>query len=468
VNSRRTKIILAVVLVVALFGGVGSLIFGSSSGRTHVVGYFDNANGIFVGDAVVILGVAVGKIDKIEPQPDRVKISFWYDDKYKVPADAKAVVLSPSLVTVRALQLTPAYTGGSALANGAVLPLARTAVPVEWDDLRGQLEKLTEILQPTQPGGVSTLGEFVNTAAANLRGQGTDIRDAVLKLSQTVSALADHSGDLYGTFKNLAALVSALHDSGALLRRLNQNLASVSGALDSEPNAVREWATSLNEILTKAKSFLDDNRESLGVSSDKLAELTTALVQSLDDIKQLLHVAPNVFQNVLNIYNPAQQSFTGAIALQNFTSTVQFLCSGVQAASRLGAERSAKLCVQYLAPIFKNRQYNYLPLGFNPFVGTMARPNEVTYSEDFLRPDYIPPSGPPPTEAFRTVPPPAGPLPPANEIFNYFGNGMVNTNAPFIPPKPANPLPEDPVSGLRSMMLPDMVANMGDVAGGGH
>ena len=58
----------------------------------------------------MILGVPVGKIEKIEPQPNRVKITFWIDNKYKVPADANAAILSPSLVTPRAIQLTPAYT----------------------------------------------------------------------------------------------------------------------------------------------------------------------------------------------------------------------------------------------------------------------------------------------------------------------------------------------------------------------
>ena len=212
-------------------------------------------------------------------------------------------------------------------------------------------------------------------------------------------------------------------------------------------------------------SFVEDNRESLGTTSDKLASVTHALVASLDDIKQALHIGPNVLQNVPNIYQPAQVANTGALALQNFSNTVQFLCSAVQAASRLGAAESAKLCVQYLAPIIKNRQFNFLPLGLNPFVGASARPNEVTYSEDWLRPDYIPPPGPPPTEAFRTVPPPPnGPLPPANEIYNYFGNGMINTNAPYVPAKPANPLPRDPATGLRSMMLP---GSLGDI-GGGH
>ena len=49
------------------------------------------ATACYAGDDVRILGVPVGKIDKIEPQPQRAKITFWVDDKYKVPADAKAV-----------------------------------------------------------------------------------------------------------------------------------------------------------------------------------------------------------------------------------------------------------------------------------------------------------------------------------------------------------------------------------------
>ncbi len=104
--------------------------------RTNVVAYFENSNGIYVGDDVRILGVPVGRITSIEPQPERVKISFWYDDKYDVPADAKAAILSPTLVTARAIQLTPVYTTGPVMKDDAVIPRERTAVPVEWDEVR--------------------------------------------------------------------------------------------------------------------------------------------------------------------------------------------------------------------------------------------------------------------------------------------------------------------------------------------
>jgi phospholipid/cholesterol/gamma-HCH transport system substrate-binding protein len=435
------------------------------AGHTTVIGYFDNANGTYPGDNVVILGVPVGRIEKIEPQPDRVKISFFYDDRYKVPADAKAVILSPSLVTPRTIQLTPAYTGGPVLENNAVIPRERTAVPVEYDDLREQLEKLTRTLQPTEPGGVSTLGSLVNTAADNLRGEGSDVRDAVFNLSEAVSALGDHSDDLWGTFKNLGILVSALRDSSGLLRQLNQNLAAVTGLLAIDPNEVGNAVANLNAAVGDLASFLDENREALGTTSEKLAPISQALAESIPDIKQTLHSAPTPFQNFINIYQPTQGAFTGILAFNNFASTIQFLCGAVQAASRLGAKQSAKLCVQYLAPIIKNRQFNFPPLGINPFVGEMARANEVTYSEDWLRPDYIPPSGPPMSpeeqEAAAIAPPPNGPLPPANRVFNFYGepadpyHGQNTGKAPgdkccgpYVPARPENPIPTDPATGL--------------------
>jgi phospholipid/cholesterol/gamma-HCH transport system substrate-binding protein len=406
-TSRRARIGLAAALVLVLIAGVVVALRSTANiNRTNAIAYFDNSNGIFVGDEVRILGVPVGEIDKIEPQPGRVKISFWFGAEYKVPADAKAVILSPSLVTSRAIQLTPAYTEGLTMANDTVIPQDRTAVPVEWDDFRQQLQKLTETLQPTEPGGVSTLGAFVRTTADNLRGQGTNIRDAVIKLSQAFSALGDHSKDVFGTVKNLSILVSALQDSTDLMRQLNQNLASVTGLLANDPNEVGNAVSDLNAVVGDVQSFVADNKETLGTTSDKLASVTTALNQSLDDIKQTLHIAPTTFQNFLNIYQPAQGALTGALAINNFANPISFLCGAVQAASRLGAEQSAKLCAQYLAPIIKNRQYNFPPLGENLFVGTQARPNEVTYSEDWMRPDYVPPQPPPPANASAPSDPP--------------------------------------------------------------
>ncbi|WP_370501052.1 MCE family protein [Mycolicibacterium sp. jd] len=419
-QSRKLRIGLGIALAVALVGGsviaVRSLMQFT---RTHVVAYFENSNGLYLGDEVRILGVPVGAIDGIEPQPERVKVTFWVDDDYKVPADVQAAILSPQLVTARAIQLTPPYTSGPVLEDGAVIPQDRTAVPVEWDDLRTQLEKLTDALQPTEPGGVSTLGALINTSADNLRGEGANIRNSVIKMSQAFSILGDHSDDMFSSIKNLSVVVSALQDSSDLMAQLNANLAAVTGSLADDPDEVGNAIRDLNDVVGDTTQFIRDNREALGTTTDKLSSISGAIHDSLPDIKQTLHMGPTAFQNFANIFQPTQSSVTGALALNNFANPISFLCGAIQAASRLNYEQSAKLCVQYLAPIFKNRQYNFPPIGINPVVGTGARPNELTYSEDWLRPDYQPP---PPDSSVSAVtssdsrlpaeaPPPAPALP---------------------------------------------------------
>ncbi|MGB8390878.1 MCE family protein, partial [Mycobacterium sp.] len=354
---RVTAISLVGTLAVASFL-VGTKLWKDVEKNTYSA-YFAESNGLFVGDEIRILGVAVGVVDKIEPQPTDSKVTFSVDKQYPVPADARAAILSPSLVTPRAIQLVPAYSGGPKLSPGASIPLNRTAVPVEWDDFRKQLEKLTDALQPTGPGGVNSVGEFINSAADNLRGQGDTARDTVIKLSQAISALGDHADDIFSTVRNLQLLVSALYSSSDLLASFNQNLASVTTVLSNTPNEVANAVRGLDQALADLREFLSDNREAMGVTFDRLNSITTALNDSRGDIKQILHVAPTVIQNFMNIYQPAQSAMTGIIALNNFADIPQFICSSIEAASRARLARVSKLCLQYINPIIKNRIYNY-------------------------------------------------------------------------------------------------------------
>jgi phospholipid/cholesterol/gamma-HCH transport system substrate-binding protein len=269
----------------------------------------------------------------------------------------------------------------------------------------------------------------------------------VIQLSQTLSTLGDHSNDLFGTLKNLSVLVSALRSSTDLLRQLNGNLASATGLLSNDSNELGDAIKDLNTALGDVQSFVAENREPLGTAVDKLSSVSNALVESLPDFKQTLHVAPNAFQNFANIYEPAASALTGALSANNFANTVQFICSAVQSASRMNAQQSAKLCVQYLAPIIKNRQFNFLPIGGNPIAGAQARPNEVTFSEDWLRPL---------TEAGRVRDFYEGPLPANQPPPDAPPVGAPDPGLPLAAeaPLPTGSAPTDPADGLTGMMVP--------------
>lgn len=439
-RSRRRWLAIALMLTVVA-GTVLTVSLFKARDRVHFTAYFDNSNGIFPGDDVMIVGVPVGKIDTITPEPQRVKVTFWVDRQYKVPSEVKAVVMSPQLITARAVQLTPAYTGGPVLKANSVIPQNRTLVPVEWDDVRQQLEKLSDSLKPRGPNGVSPLASLINTSADNLRGQGANIRDTIIKLSNTFSTLGDHSDDLFSTLRNLSILVTALHDSADLLRSFNGNMAAVSALFANQDDEVGQMFADVDAGLKEVRSFMTENNEAIGTTFDRATSISEAVIASLDDLKQTLHVAPNAFQNFINIYQPAQAALTGALAINNFSNPVQFLCGAIQAASRLNAEQSAKLCVQYLAPIVKNRQYNALPFGLNPVAGAQARPNEVTYTEDWLRPDFVPPA---------PAQPPAAPQPPVQSADAAPPLPAEAKRPVAVPPSSAT----DPSAGLSALMIP--------------
>ena len=103
-----------VALVALVVGYFGWQLYQKLTNNT-VVAYFPQANALYAGDKVQIMGMKVGAIDKIKPAGDKMKVTFHYENKYKVPANASAVILNPTLVASRAIQLEPVYKGGPVL-----------------------------------------------------------------------------------------------------------------------------------------------------------------------------------------------------------------------------------------------------------------------------------------------------------------------------------------------------------------
>ena len=115
---------------------------------TTFTAIFANANAIYPGDEVRIAGVKVGTITAIEPDATQAIFTLQVDHGIRVSSDAKAVVVAQNLVSARFVQLTPGGSSGPAMVDGAVIPREHTAVPVEWDEVKEQLNRLASDLGP--------------------------------------------------------------------------------------------------------------------------------------------------------------------------------------------------------------------------------------------------------------------------------------------------------------------------------
>ena len=386
--SRAAVIIGALVVVLGLVGAFAGWQLYKKLTTTTVVAYFPDTPGLYPGDKVQIMGVRVGQIDKIEPAGDKMKVTFHYDSRYKVPASATATILFPSLVSSRPIQLSPPYTGGPVMADGAVIPIDRTQVPVEYDELRDSLNRILIDLGPTPEQPKGPFGDVIESFADGLEGKGQQLNTTLNSLSEALTTLNEGRGDFFGVVKSLALFVNALYRSDQQFVALNNDLAQFT---DSFTNTDRELATALqdlNELLATSRRFFDENGEVLAHDVDNLAEVTNAILQPepLDGFETGLHVLPNLLANLVNISSPNAGGIVGLPVIASFANPMQFICSAIQAGSRMGYQESAELCAQYLAPILDAIKFNYLPFGVNGIGTAMTLPKQIVYSEDRLRP----------------------------------------------------------------------------------
>jgi len=385
--SKVAVIVGSVVVVLAIVAGVvGWQLYKKLTNNT-VVAYFSETLALYPGDEVQILGVPIGSIDKIEPTGDKMKVTFHYQNKYEVPANATASILNPTLGTSRVIQLSPGYTGGPVLKNSAVIPIERTQVPVEWDDLRDQMNRNLVQLGPTPQQPKGPFGDLIEATADGLAGKGKQINQTLNTLSEAVTTLNQSRGDIFATGRSLAVFGNTLYQSDQQFVQLNSDLAQFTNSFSNDPD-VANAMHDLDNMLNTLRRFLDQNASLVVRDVNDLASLTTALAQpkSLEAMENSLHVSPNMAANLLNIYNAAQGSETALPVIPNFANPMQFICSSIQAASRLGYQESAELCAQYLAPILDAIKFNYLPWGVNMISTASTLPKYVSYSDERLRP----------------------------------------------------------------------------------
>ena len=386
--SRGSVIVGTIAVILGLIAAFVGWNLYKKAATTTVVAYFADALAVYPGDRVQIMGVKVGSVDSVEPAGDKKKVTLSYDSQYKVPADATASVLNPTVVASRVIQLSPPWTSGPALADNAVIPLERTQVPVEWDDIRKQLEKLVTELGPTPSQPKGPLGDFITSLADGLNGKGKQINTTFRALSDAVAALGEGRGDLFGTTKSLALFVNALHQNDQQIVAFNTDLATFTGSLNNSDQELAKAVKDIDTLLKTARKFVGDNGSLLAKDINNLASVTNALLQPepRNGIETLLHAYPNLQSNLNEIYHPAHGTIQGIPAIASWANPMQFICSAIQSASRMGYQDSAELCAQYLAPIFDATKANYAPLSLNQFSSAETLPKYVAYSEERLRP----------------------------------------------------------------------------------
>jgi phospholipid/cholesterol/gamma-HCH transport system substrate-binding protein len=349
-------VVVALVIVLAI-----ALVYLATGGGTKTgTAYFRFANSINPGDAVKVLGMDVGKVDKLTPEGDKIRVDFHYDSKVKLPADVKAAILSPTLVATRFIQLDPAYTSGPEFESGGTIPVERTAVPLEFDELKKQLDLISEDFGPNganKDGAINRVFTMINkNGMQNGVGQGQPFHDMIVELSKAAKTLSDGRGDLFGTVDNLAHFAAVLNQYDQQIVSFQRNLGDVSAILDDNSQELKDMLTHVDDAGHQVDIFFQHHHKALTETIDRAGSIQRAVAKTRDSLAQTLHVGGNTLTNFTNLFHPRTGQLYGVAAITGYQNSLASpgneVCALITSAANANEATAQKACADALGPLF--------------------------------------------------------------------------------------------------------------------
>ncbi|MGH2698618.1 MAG: MCE family protein [Actinomycetota bacterium] len=282
---------ISVLLVAALLASAFTIASERNDER-YMTAYFDRAVQIFPGNSVRVLGVDIGRVTNVEVAEDQSQVAVTFkieDEDARLPADVEATLIPVSLLGERYVQLLPAYEGGPTYQDDE-LPIERTSVPVEQDELLRSLQDYFGELNPER------VGEFVSNTAEILDGNGQELNRLIKSGSSVIATLSNkrdtlaemivNFNEVTQTLKGRQTEIATLIDTyNVVLRTLNANRDSLEGTI-----------TGLTEASAQLASLLVEHRNPLGKDVRTLTKTVRTLDRNVERLGRTGHWANRLFE----------------------------------------------------------------------------------------------------------------------------------------------------------------------------
>ncbi|WP_039827498.1 MCE family protein [Nocardia testacea] len=296
----------------ALFIGVSAVALGSCSvvnsvtgGDIKITADFENIAGMFEGNPITVLGLEVGKVDKIVPHGDLVEVHMTIDGDVQIPKDAMAVVVSPSIVTDRHIEMTPRYVEGDTLESGDHLPLERTDVPVELDTMLKTIDKFADALKPQEgQEGVGPLSGRVLYPMLN--GQGAKLRDTLNALSSALKVGVDNKDHISNIIIKLNELTTMLAENDQAVRDFSNQATQMTTMLAEQAPGLQATLQQLYDFLNNTSSVFAQHQDQLVDTLNRMNTVIEQLRANAHGVTEVVDVAPMLLQSIHRSMNYEQ------------------------------------------------------------------------------------------------------------------------------------------------------------------
>ncbi|TXL60763.1 MCE family protein [Aeromicrobium terrae] len=304
----RDHVMLAASAGVALLLLVAFVIFPGNGSRT-LTAHFDRAVAVYPGTELRVMGVRIGEVTDVVPDGNSVRVVMKYDAQYKLPAGAKAAVVTPTLIADRYVQVFPAYGSGPVMADGADIPLDRTNTPIELDRMYKAINDLSTTLGPKAGSTRGALDALLTAGAKALDGNGKLGSETIRNLSAAANTFSRNRGPLFDNVSQLAEITQTLAANDTTVQQFMESLTSVSGQLAGEKDEIAKVLEALGDVLGSVKGFVHDNRADLKTDIDLLNSLLKRVDRQKDNLGLVVEKGSLALGNLGLAFDPSTGSF---------------------------------------------------------------------------------------------------------------------------------------------------------------
>lgn len=308
---RRSRLRASIALVVALVVGVAVLpgcgLVDDPAGPFQLTADFSRGTGLYPGSPVRVLGIDVGRITDVADHDGRVRVQMRLRSGVRLPAAVDATIVPLTLLGERYVQLGPAYSHGPLLRSGAHIPISRTTVPAEFDDLLRGLQTFVGSIDPNKAGDV------VTDLADLLAGRGASLNSLIHHASGTLGLLADKGDQLRSIISSLGELSQTLQGRTDDIASLVRNYDLVSEVLVQNKDDLDATITELDRATKELSSLLVAHERPLRADVAALTETGRTVDANTDNLELTLSSTVKLFQAASRAYDPT----TNALAANN-------------------------------------------------------------------------------------------------------------------------------------------------------
>ncbi|WP_156688408.1 MCE family protein [Mycobacterium sp. Marseille-P9652] len=237
--------------------------------------YFADAGGLLTGAAVQVSGLKAGTVNSISLDGPRVLVTFEVDKHIRLGDRTEASIKTKSLLGAKILEVT---TRGDGRMSGPI-PLERTHAPYQLPDALGDLGAAISGLDTKR------LSESLGVLADTFADTPTDLKLAVAGVARFSRTLSDRDAQLRTLLTNANKATAVLSERSDQIARLVADSNALLVELRSQSRSLDQISGNIAAVSRQVRGLIDDNRQTLKPTLDKLNEVLAILDTRKDRIR---------------------------------------------------------------------------------------------------------------------------------------------------------------------------------------